>query len=104
MQNEELEDPPILHSTFFLLHSIWSPWSDSHRRIRVYETRPVASEAQGPALKCRINNEECRMGTRHSHSYFLPFFDLRSSFFIQEWRSHVDLHHEPPPSQSGVQN
>ena len=24
----------------------WSPWSDSHRRIRVYETRPVASEAQ----------------------------------------------------------
>ena len=25
----------------------WSPWSDLHRRIRVYETRPVASEAQG---------------------------------------------------------
>jgi hypothetical protein len=25
----------------------WSPWSDSHRRIRVYETRPVAAEAQG---------------------------------------------------------
>ena len=24
----------------------WSPWSDSHRRIRVYETRPVAAEAQ----------------------------------------------------------
>ena len=22
----------------------------------------------------------------------------------EEWRSHVDLHHEPPPSQSGVQN
>ena len=21
----------------------------------------------------------------------------------QKWRSHVDLHHEPPPSQSGVQ-
>ena len=21
-----------------------------------------------------------------------------------KWRSHVDLHHEPPPSQSGVQN
>jgi hypothetical protein len=34
-----------------LLHhdpdSNWSPWSDSHRRIRVYETRPVAAEAQG---------------------------------------------------------
>ena len=25
----------------------WSPWSDLHRRIRVYETRPVAAEAQG---------------------------------------------------------
>jgi hypothetical protein len=25
----------------------WGPWSDSHRRIRVYETRPVAAEAQG---------------------------------------------------------
>jgi hypothetical protein len=25
----------------------WSPWSDSHRRLRVYETRPVAAEAQG---------------------------------------------------------
>jgi hypothetical protein len=24
----------------------WSLWSDSHRRIRVYETRPVAAEAQ----------------------------------------------------------
>ena len=22
----------------------------------------------------------------------------------EKWRSHVDLHHEPPPSQSGVQN
>lgn len=25
----------------------WSPGSDSHRRIRVYETRPVAAEARG---------------------------------------------------------
>src|SRR2546422_82828 len=24
----------------------WSLWSDSHRRIRVYKTRPVAAEAQ----------------------------------------------------------
>ena len=24
----------------------WGLWSDSHRRIRVYETRPVAAEAQ----------------------------------------------------------
>jgi hypothetical protein len=23
---------------------------------------------------------------------------------LANWRSHVDLHHEPPPSQSGVQN
>ena len=25
----------------------WIPWSDSHRRIAVYETAPVAAEAQG---------------------------------------------------------
>jgi hypothetical protein len=24
----------------------WGLWSDSHRRIRVYETRPVAAKAQ----------------------------------------------------------
>ena len=47
----------------------WGPRSDSHRRIRVYETRPVAAEAQGRF----------------------------------KWCSHVDSHHEPPPSQSGVQ-
>ena len=29
----------------------WSPRSDSHRRIRVYETRPVAAEAQGRGRK-----------------------------------------------------
>src|SRR5580765_5036759 len=38
----------------------WSPWSDLHRRIRVYETRPVAAEAQGPT-KCRRRNGECRI-------------------------------------------
>ena len=27
-----------------------------------------------------------------------------SDFGFLHWRSHVDLHHEPPPSQSGVQN
>ena len=27
--------------------SCWSPWSDSHRRIRVYETRPVAAVGTG---------------------------------------------------------
>src|SRR6266568_4418497 len=48
----------------------WSPWSDSDRRIRVYETRPVAAEARG----------------------------------LGKWRSHVDLHHELPASQTGVQN
>src|SRR5205814_8109461 len=25
----------------------WALWSDLHRRLRVYETRPVAAEAQG---------------------------------------------------------
>ena len=55
----------------------WGPWSDSHRRIRVYETRPVATEAQGqsndrlrmdvsrrggrsdPAVKSSIRNRKC---------------------------------------------
>ena len=37
------------HSSPCILRSSlnWGPWSDSHRRLRVYETRPVASEAQG---------------------------------------------------------
>src|SRR5436305_10751937 len=40
----------------------WSPWSDSHRRIRVYETRPVAAEAQGPlSAKCRMKNAERKL-------------------------------------------
>ena len=30
----------------------WSPGSDSHRRLRVYETRPVASEARGLSKWC----------------------------------------------------
>src|SRR5262249_42897006 len=34
------------HSTL-VTRATWGPWSDSHRRIRVYETRPVAAEAQG---------------------------------------------------------
>src|SRR3974390_2502034 len=36
-------------ASFCTLHPSfeWGPWSDSHRRIRVYETRPVAAEAQG---------------------------------------------------------
>ena len=82
----------------------WSPWSDSHRRIRVYKTRPVAAEAQG-RWKWGIKNCELRMrgaspvrsasgvGVRHS-----PF-----SIRHLKWCSHVDLHHEPPPSQGGVQ-
>ena len=48
----------------------WGLWSDLHRRLRVYETRPVAAEARG----------------------------------LGKWRSHVDLHHELPASQTGVQN
>src|ERR1017187_2717682 len=30
----------------------WSPGSDSHRRLRVYETRPVAAEARGLSKWC----------------------------------------------------
>ena len=39
----------VQNSAFFIPPSTlkWSPWSDLHRRIRVYETRPVAAEAQG---------------------------------------------------------
>src|SRR6266536_4439766 len=25
----------------------WGPWSDLHRRLRVYEIRPIAAEARG---------------------------------------------------------
>src|SRR5206468_4363568 len=33
--------------------SCWSPWSDSHRRIRVYETRPVAAGGTGAKWRPR---------------------------------------------------
>jgi hypothetical protein len=33
--------------------SCWSPWSDSHRRIRVYATRPVAAEGTGAKWRPR---------------------------------------------------
>lgn len=39
----------------------WSLWSDSHRRIRVYETRPVAAQAQ------RQNGVRGRSCTRVLH-------------------------------------
>ena len=42
--------PSPSQGEMLLLHHVpemnWSLWSDSHRRIRVYETRPVAAEAQ----------------------------------------------------------
>ena len=52
MQNAREVHEPLsctAHSAIFISHSAfeWGPWSDSHRRIRVYETRPVAAEAQG---------------------------------------------------------
>ena len=34
-------------SCYIMITIKWSPGSDSHRRLRVYETRPVASEARG---------------------------------------------------------
>ena len=59
----------------------WGLWSDLHRRIAVYETAPVASEAQRRDI-----------------------YDLRFAIHdLRNWCSHVDLHHELPPSQSGVQ-
>jgi hypothetical protein len=71
--NQEVWAGPVWNSHLKLLPSSlenWSPWSDSHRRIRVYETRPVAAEAQGLSIN---------------------------------WRSHVDSHHEPSPSQGEMQ-
>jgi hypothetical protein len=38
--------PHARKSSFVNRKSKWSLWSDSHRRIRVYDTRPVAAEAQ----------------------------------------------------------
>jgi hypothetical protein len=34
-------------SCYIMITIKWSPQSDLHRRLRVYETRPVASEARG---------------------------------------------------------
>ena len=34
-------------SCYIMITIKWSPGSDSHRRLRVYETRPVAAEARG---------------------------------------------------------
>src|SRR6185436_15310442 len=31
---------------YIMANMNWSLWSDSHRRIQVYKTRPVAAEAQ----------------------------------------------------------
>src|SRR4030095_6642134 len=58
----------------------WSPWSDSHRRIRVYETRPVAAEARG---RWKMSNDEFRM-TKCSWSPVdqpVSSFDLRVASF-----------------------
>src|SRR5258706_10580753 len=54
MQNVEAECRMITNRALFRvcimhLHSSfkWSPWSDSHRRMRVYETPPVAAGGTG---------------------------------------------------------
>ena len=77
----------------------WSPRSDSHRRIRVYETRPVAAEAQGQRQIRRPKSEG-----RRKPEFRNPNDEAPRRFGFLKWRSHVDLHHELPPSQSGVQN
>ena len=54
--------PSASRAEMLLLHHNpdlnWSPWSDSHRRIRVYETRPVAAEAQGRGQIRKPNSED----------------------------------------------
>ena len=46
MDNEHATDKPGPLNYEPSTSGNWSPWSDLHRRIRVYETRPVAAEAQ----------------------------------------------------------
>src|SRR5207302_5266501 len=44
--NEHAADKPGLSTLNYepSTSANWGPWSDSHRRIRVYETRPVAAQ------------------------------------------------------------
>src|ERR1043166_6094171 len=62
----------------------WSLWSDSHRRLRVYETRPVASggtEANG----VRDRNFACDLHLRRVALCKLSYADIR-------WRARRDAH------------
>jgi hypothetical protein len=62
----------------------WSPWSDSHRRLRVYKTRPVAAEAQGREEKYegRRMKDELNQVPRASDS--IAFILLTSYFLLSK--------------------
>jgi hypothetical protein len=51
----------------------WSLWSDLHRRLAVYETAPVAAEAQR-----RKTNEEVRMQNEETSAFFIQPSSLKS--------------------------
>jgi hypothetical protein len=53
-----------------------------------------------PRRKCEVRSRNVAL----ARSVLTTDFPLRPSHFpLQSWRSHVDLHHEPPPSRGGVQ-
>ena len=56
-------DRGVPHSALTTPHWKWGPRSDSHRRIRVYETRPVAAEGTGAVGKAegRMMKAEFRL-------------------------------------------
>ena len=53
------------------------------------------------SAKCGMKRPRTSVSFCTLHSAFRICFVPHSAF---NWRSHVDLHHELPPSQSGVQN
>jgi hypothetical protein len=63
------------HSALCTHHSIlnWSPRSDSHRRLQVYKTRPVAAEAQG-----RRGSAEWGVQSENRQSSIFTFCTLHS--------------------------
>lgn len=62
----------------------WSPWSDSHRRIRVYETRPVAAEGTG-ALKIGALTWNCTTNLRLRRAACRDSLYLESGKFWHPW-------------------
>src|SRR5437773_9692902 len=91
-QTDSHRHPPLhraLCRSYTMTTKKWSPWSDSHRRIRVYETRPVAAEAQG-RKKFEIRNSKLEAMTKadtqftRSQSLHGPRFGLVVNFGFRD--------------------